>query len=427
MKWTSRVLPGGLGVSRGAPTAHTTGIVPLVSTRSCDQALSISSSVRASESDVDVQDGHAAKQTRPRSAATSERTSAAPHTDLRTQSHTCDADTAMPDSGSNSRASEAVQHNRLSKKRRTDVAGGRAAHEDSASEDAPSSLHPQSSCAETIQTTKASHMAIATSSVEAMRAKAVKKLRSALHRECTKHGVRPPLLCVERWLFRNASPPDSAEVSNIGVTSTTATSDPVLPSLAGADRALVRDLVRAGLSSDVAEAIAKRISALALVEVAALAKATPCRTDVAVCVARGEVRFSLGTATRPYVRCNTSCYEKLCELWRTTEAAKTSFGARDIRVHTENDGVACDAKEGDKRAASTLEESSRDDRDHDARMHHDIYCLLTRYDTIAGEGYQAALPALPFGVLQRRLGVTCECFASPLNSTLSRCVSICFP
>jgi len=47
-----------------------------------------------------------------------------------------------------------------------------------------------------------------------------------------------------------------------------------------------------------------------------------------------------------------------------------------------------------------------------------LWCLLARYDTIGGAGYQAAIPEPCFNVLQEKFGVTHECFASPLNQYL---------
>ncbi len=47
-----------------------------------------------------------------------------------------------------------------------------------------------------------------------------------------------------------------------------------------------------------------------------------------------------------------------------------------------------------------------------------LWHLLTQYESIAGLGYQAAIPSKCFEVLGRRFGVHHECFASPLNHTL---------
>ena len=46
-----------------------------------------------------------------------------------------------------------------------------------------------------------------------------------------------------------------------------------------------------------------------------------------------------------------------------------------------------------------------------------LFCLLARYQTIQGHGFQAAVAEPAFEVLNQDMGVTLECFASPLNST----------
>ena len=45
-----------------------------------------------------------------------------------------------------------------------------------------------------------------------------------------------------------------------------------------------------------------------------------------------------------------------------------------------------------------------------------VFALLMRYETLGGAGYQAALGEDAFDVLHEKLGVACECFASPLNA-----------
>ncbi len=49
----------------------------------------------------------------------------------------------------------------------------------------------------------------------------------------------------------------------------------------------------------------------------------------------------------------------------------------------------------------------------------DLYCLLLRYFTLGGNGYQAAAPAHVFDYMNTKLKVKQECFASPLNHYLS--------
>eukprot|EP00285_Hemiselmis_virescens_P014777 CAMPEP_0173400934 /NCGR_PEP_ID=MMETSP1356-20130122/49470_1 /TAXON_ID=77927 ORGANISM="Hemiselmis virescens, Strain PCC157" /NCGR_SAMPLE_ID=MMETSP1356 /ASSEMBLY_ACC=CAM_ASM_000847 /LENGTH=345 /DNA_ID=CAMNT_0014360969 /DNA_START=1 /DNA_END=1038 /DNA_ORIENTATION=+ len=47
-----------------------------------------------------------------------------------------------------------------------------------------------------------------------------------------------------------------------------------------------------------------------------------------------------------------------------------------------------------------------------------LFCLLQRYESIGGTGYQAAAPKAVFECLKEEFGVHHECFASPFNSTL---------
>mmetsp|Transcript_61763 Transcript_61763/g.145575 ORF Transcript_61763/g.145575 Transcript_61763/m.145575 type:complete len:720 (+) Transcript_61763:199-2358(+) len=46
----------------------------------------------------------------------------------------------------------------------------------------------------------------------------------------------------------------------------------------------------------------------------------------------------------------------------------------------------------------------------------DLYLMLSRYNSLLGHGMQCALPENVFTVLDKRLGASFECFASPLNA-----------
>jgi hypothetical protein len=48
----------------------------------------------------------------------------------------------------------------------------------------------------------------------------------------------------------------------------------------------------------------------------------------------------------------------------------------------------------------------------------DLYCLLVRYQTLSGHGYQAAVSEHVFDIMKQYLHVSVECFASPLNCNL---------
>jgi hypothetical protein len=58
-----------------------------------------------------------------------------------------------------------------------------------------------------------------------------------------------------------------------------------------------------------------------------------------------------------------------------------------------------------------------DDSEEEQAFLDAVFCLLARYQTIQGHGFQAAVAEAAFGVLHEDLGVDLEVFASPLNST----------
>ncbi len=55
-----------------------------------------------------------------------------------------------------------------------------------------------------------------------------------------------------------------------------------------------------------------------------------------------------------------------------------------------------------------------------------VFCVIQRYETLSGpsDGYQMAFPNEGFKFLRDRLGVTVECFASPLNCWNQRFCSV---
>ena len=61
-----------------------------------------------------------------------------------------------------------------------------------------------------------------------------------------------------------------------------------------------------------------------------------------------------------------------------------------------------------------------------AGLNVDIFCLLLRYKSLQGGGFQAALPACVFEALRTNFGVEMEGFASPLNCSFS-CFCSAFP
>jgi hypothetical protein len=57
-------------------------------------------------------------------------------------------------------------------------------------------------------------------------------------------------------------------------------------------------------------------------------------------------------------------------------------------------------------------------RDNKETFLEDLFCLLVRYESLEGFGYQAAITDEVFDCLMKNFGVDTECFASPLNRYL---------
>ena len=206
--------------------------------------------------------------------------------------------------------------------------------------------------------------------------RAVKRTRSALQRIARATVGRAdeggaPLLLYERWLARCAV--DGALAA------------PVLPAR---EHGLAKDLIRHGAS--------ERDGAEGATEAVAVAKESAVRwaeardsdgvvNDVVVVRDKGGfVTMQLGTE-KPYVKCAKSHLGKLRALY-----CRTCRGGKPL---TEN----VDSDEYQKFACA-------------------VFALLMRYESLAGAGYQAALAEDAFDVLNEKLGVSCECFASPLNA-----------
>eukprot|EP01064_Diplonema_japonicum_P030383 TRINITY_DN5165_c0_g1_i4.p1 TRINITY_DN5165_c0_g1~~TRINITY_DN5165_c0_g1_i4.p1 ORF type:complete len:426 (+),score=72.58 TRINITY_DN5165_c0_g1_i4:404-1681(+) len=192
-----------------------------------------------------------------------------------------------------------------------------------------------------------------TVAVEIHRAARVKNLRTALVRECKKQGVKPPLLCFERWHARSL-------LQDKG--------DPLLP-CGAEDGALLKDLLRGGIRDPVA--IAKPMRKMTEKCRAALKNAPEApESDNAVTKEQLWDKINLHPASKKaYQSINNTHYEKL---WKLHKGSEESFDS-------------------------------------------DVFKVVLRYDSLGGHGYQAGLTGEAFDVLHKSMNVTCEAFASPLN------------
>ena len=247
-------------------------------------------------------------------------------------------------------------------------------------------------------------------STEAARAGNIFKLRKQLNSLCRDRV--PPVLAFERWLF------DDLLYSEIQHACLAAErngallqrEDPVLFGSSPNNRALKTlksDLLRASIPPKdvdrIIKAMCKHIS-LATGEVQRhdlqvrklVGKTTGGKQVVVqrhrhtldLFLSRGGEKGQCKSKKR-ILKLNHDHYAKLCALWRIHTLKET-------RVH--------DVKR-------LLEPSS--ELEH--RFHEDLYSLLARYYALQGHGFQAACPESVFRVLQEKLCVQHECFASPLN------------
>jgi len=206
--------------------------------------------------------------------------------------------------------------------------------------------------------------------------RSVKRARRALQRIARARTGRTdeggtPLLLFERWLARCA-------VSG-------ALAAPVLPAQG---LGLANDLIRHGASErDGAEGAAEAL-AVAKESAARWAEARDdggeARDAVVVRDKGAFLTMQLGTE-KPYVKCAKAHLGKLRALY-----CRTVRGCEPLTEDVDSD-------EYQKFACA-------------------VFALLMRYESLGGAGYQSALAEDAFDVLNEKLGVSCECFASPLNA-----------
>ena len=246
-------------------------------------------------------------------------------------------------------------------------------------------------------------------STEALRAGKIFKLRKQLNSLCRDRP--PPALAFERWLFDDLLfwGIQHARLAAERTEPLSLRLDPVLFGSSPNDRALKTlksDLVRASIPGNDADKIVKAMCkhiSLATDEVKRhdsgarqLLGGTSGGQQVVVQRHRHTLDVFLSPGKKgqrrtkkQILKLNHEHYAKLCALWR---------------IHTLKATQADDAKQ-------LLEPNSA--LEH--RFHQDLYSLLARYYALQGHGFQAACPESVFHVLQERLGVQHECFASPLN------------
>lgn len=212
--------------------------------------------------------------------------------------------------------------------------------------------------------------------VELSRLKAVKALRHKLRMLCSRNSIAVPLLAFERWHARAMLHENRMHRQHV---------EPLLPAVEGCeDPGLIRDLERAYMESDSASTVARDFNAASCAAAQKLRESVDDKhsgVGVHAVFKKESLDLSLGKGGKPFFSLNTSHYDKL------------------LLLHQRNSESA--------------------DLEEDLQLFHaELFCMLVCMESIGGSGYQAALPPSAFRLLHQRLGVSMECFASPLNCTL---------
>ena len=202
-----------------------------------------------------------------------------------------------------------------------------------------------------------------------------------------------PLLLFERWLARCA-----LAATRDGEAGAGALAAPLLP---GREDGLAKDLRRHGADEEAAARGARDAATRSRAAAARWAEASANasfgedeRFAVVVRDAGGFVSVQLGEK-RPYVKVTKTHLGKLRALYcRTCRRGKPL--SEDVTSSEYATFAYC------------------------------VFALLLRYESLGGAGYQAALGEDAFDVLNARLAVSCECFASPLNARYGRFCSAFF-
>ncbi|CAM9119962.1 unnamed protein product [Scytosiphon promiscuus] len=203
--------------------------------------------------------------------------------------------------------------------------------------------------------------------------------------------------------------------------------DPVFPSMEGTDEKLISELVEGNRSQSQAKRVLHELSsacreASVELEVLLQAELPGLRTQVVVLeeevpTPRGDMRMRHVTGERarvPGPNPNSSYKLRYTPAAQNTDRRGASFAITGAHLH--------------KTWTAYRRCVQGDPPVWDPDFLRRLFCVLSRYETLSAtsDGYQMAFPASGFRLLRHLVSVDCECFASPLNCTLSRFCSVCY-
>jgi hypothetical protein len=251
--------------------------------------------------------------------------------------------------------------------------------------------------------------------LEEQRWRKVKWLKNRLYRLCKQAKAVVPLLAFTRWLSRCKLHQQELLQQQGGEAVPSLRNDPLLPdpstipSDVYVDEGLAKDLMRRNpkLGLDEARIVSLKMSEAATEAVLGLNEGdAKGGGQIVVVEEKGVLTLQLPLQ----LPSNVDDTALVQAVGGSNDGSSTAKSRMPIAVNKSHYGKLKELFDATK--------SGDDDDDSDAaagEFDSSVWCLLTRYDTLRPHGYQAALNQHGFRVLERRLGVSCECFASPLN------------
>jgi len=228
------------------------------------------------------------------------------------------------------------------------------------------------------------------------RAMLCKRIVQRFNTECKQRGIQYDLNnAVARWFITQKM----AEECHSAL-SPSQFVDPIIPAAPCSDAGLVHKLMTMGMLPDTVAAVEKMLKELC--------------TDLHKRISLMFETFDKVAAfTHPALSPCESSPSRAVNVVHYNDYVKLTYGDVTVKVNA-NKYVSLRQMWMCIRFANY--QPSGDPGTPEETFNRDIFCMLSRYEAIpVGGGYHAAAPEPVFRLLNRVLGVTHECFASPLN------------
>lgn len=271
-------------------------------------------------------------------------------------------------------------------------------------------------CPRPIGITKSLDDASDAAALELESAKALRALRRKLEELVKPYlsNVRP--LTLERWRW-------AAKWEEEQAGSKKAILHPSMPSrpAPAADGELLKELQRQGLGTDSARQVVAELRKTSEELAGRLLKQrhavvsggkAPPAPPLKLTFNRHNIDFAAGKAQ---IKVSHSVYGKLAILHRRHAPAAEATAAPSPVMADGSSDADVDVEAAEAEAAKAEADAGTDGR---LGLHQRIFAMVLRYRSLQGDGFQAAIGKPVWECLQSKLGVACECFASPLNGFL---------